>query len=140
MTDWTMQSTEHDLSRLLGDFLRRRTASAKDLARLIDCDPRTAEGFRAGRYWPSARHWKLIARQFGRDALDAVFSPEIDATVARLEQEQRILEEQLHAIQARRRQAEGVGPGPSERRAPGQDHADPNQLNLFEPRSFKRSD
>jgi hypothetical protein len=102
-----MQSTERDLSQMLGDFLRRRTSSAKELARLIDCDPRTAEGFRAGRYWPGARHWKLIARAFGRDILAAVFEPEIDETLARLRREERELEERLHEIRARRTQAAG---------------------------------
>jgi hypothetical protein len=118
MTDWTMQSTEHDLSELLGAFLRRQTSSAKELARLIDCDPRTAEGFRAGRYWPSARHWKLIARAFGRDILAAVFDPDIDQELARLRREERELEERLYELKARRRQALGGLAEHQERREP----------------------
>jgi hypothetical protein len=123
MTDVFMQSTERDLSEMLGDFLRRRTSSAKELARLIDCDPRTAEGFRAGRYWPGARHWKLIARAFGRDILAAVFEPEIDETLARLRREERELEERLHEIRARRTQAAGGLVGLEERRAAALDRS-----------------
>ena len=123
MTDWTMQSTEHELSQMLGDFLRRRTASAKDLARLIDCDPRTAEGFRAGRYWPSARHWRLIARQWGRDVLEAVFTPTIDDTLARLRREERELEERLYELRARRTQAAGGMDRLQERRQSDEDRA-----------------
>lgn len=102
-----MQSTESELSEMLGDFLRRRTGSAKDLARLIDCDPRTAEGFRAGRHWPTARHWKLIVRAFKRDVLAAVFEPHIDAELARLRLEERQLEERLEEIRRHRREAHG---------------------------------
>ena len=131
MTDWTMQSTEDDLSGMLGAFLRRRTDSAKDLARLINCDPRTAEGFRAGRYWPGARHWRLIARTFGRDVLEAVFNPEIDETLARLRREERELEERLHEVRARRRQARGAGEGIEERRAAAPDR-DPLTADLFD--------
>jgi len=132
MTDWTMQNTEHELSDLLGDFLRRRTDSAKDLARLIDCDPRTAEGFRAGRYWPGARHWRLIVRAFGRDVWSAVFEPEIDPVLARLTREQRQLEERLYEIQARRRAVEG----PAQRVASVEDWSlDERRRDLFEERA-----
>lgn len=126
-----MQFTEHDLSQVLGTFLRGRTDSAKELARLIDCDPRTAEGFRAGRYWPSARHWRLIARAFGRDVMAAVFEPEIDGVLARLTQEERQLEERLNEIRARRRAAVGPVESREERRAQAVDR-DPLNLDLFE--------
>jgi hypothetical protein len=137
MTDWMMQSTERDLSEMLGDFLRRKTPSAKDLARLIDCDPRTAEGFRAGRYWPSARHWRLIARAFGRDVLAAVFEPEIDHVLARLTMEERQLEERLNEIRARRRQARGAVEVDTERRDAFDDRPlvdCPPNLDIFEGR------
>lgn len=128
-----MQNTERDLREILGDFLRRRTDSSKDLARLINSDPRTAEGFRAGRYWPNARHWRLIVQHFGRDVLAAVFDPEIDPVAARLARERRELEERLHEIQARQRQVMGDLDGPSERVAAAEDRAlaDAN-LDLFE--------
>lgn len=131
MTDLTMQCTEHDLSGLLGDFLRRRTASAKDLARMIDCDPRTAEGFRAGRHWPSAHHWRLIVRAFTRDVLTAVFDPEIDETLARLRREERELEERLDELRARRTAASGGMDRSSERRAPAETRS-PLERDLFE--------
>ena len=98
-----MQSTERDLRELLGDYLSRRSVSAKDLARMIRCDPRTAEGFRAGRYWPQAKHWLGIVAAFGADVTEAVFHPEIAAE--RLEREIRELEEQLAARKAAHRQA-----------------------------------
>jgi len=88
-----MQSTERDLRILLGAFLRRRTLSAKDLARHIDCDARTAEGYRAGRYWPQACHWVGLVATFSRDVTDAVFHP--DAATERLAQEVRALEDTL---------------------------------------------
>jgi hypothetical protein len=118
MTDWAMQSTERELSEMLGDFLRRRTTSAKDLARLSDCDPRTAEGFRAGRHWPSARHFRMIVRAFKRDLIAAVIEPEIDATLARLSREERDLEERLEEIRKARRSALGGLADREERREP----------------------
>lgn len=134
MTDWAMQSTERDLSEMLGDFLRRRTGSAKELARLIDCDPRTAEGFRAGRHWPSAQHFKMIVRAFHRDLVAAVIEPEIDATLARLSQEERQLEERLYEIRKARRSAARDLEGVPERRAADDDRAPlgPPNLDLFE--------
>lgn len=123
MTDFTMESTEHDLREILGMFLRRRTQSAKDLARLIDCEPRTAEGFRAGRYWPTARHWRLIVRAFGRDVLAAVFDPEIDHVLARLTMEERQLEERLHDIRKARRSATGALEGHEERLQSAEDRS-----------------
>lgn len=118
--EMALQSTENDLSDLLGDFLRRRTNSAKDLARLIDCDPRSADGYRAGRYFPQARHLRLIVRAFGRDVLSALFDPDIDAVSARLASEERALERQLHDLRARRQAALGPLASPAQRRAADQ--------------------
>lgn len=133
MTDWTMQSTETDLSEMLGAFLRRRTSSAKDLARLIDCDPRTAEGFRAGRHWPSARHFRMILRTFQRDLIAAVIEPEINLTLARLTQEERQLEERLNEVRRARRAAAGDLESYPERRAAASDRSPlERDLPLFE--------
>lgn len=108
-----MQSTEHDLSRMLGGYLRQRTASAKDLARKIGCDPRSAEGYRAGRYWPQAKHWPGIVAAFGRDVTEAVFHT--DAAIERLSREVAELEQQLAARRAALRvvatEAASVRPG-----------------------------
>ena len=93
-----MQSTERDLSEMLGSFLRRRTASAKDLARKVGCDPRTAEGFRAGRHWPQAKHWIGLVAAFGTDVTEAVFHP--DRAMTRLEEEVAELEAELAAKRA----------------------------------------
>lgn len=130
-----MESTEHDLREFLGVFLRRKTQSAKDLARLIDCEPRTAEGFRAGRYWPTARHWRLIVRAFGRDVLAAVFDPEIDHVLARLTMEERQLEERLHDIRKARRSAAGALEVPEEHLQSSEDRSlDDKTPDLFEAR------
>lgn len=98
MTDWTMESTERDLSGILGRYLRARTTCAKDLARRIDCEPRTAEGFRAGRHWPQAKHWPRLIGAFGRDIIDCVFFP--DEALARLTEEEAALEAKLRETRA----------------------------------------
>lgn len=108
MTDVTMQSTERDLREMLGAYLTRNSASAKDLARRIGCDPRTAEGFRAGRYWPQAKHWLGLTFAFGRDLTDAVFHPE--AAAARLAEEVAALENELAAKRAALRQTAIAAP------------------------------
>jgi hypothetical protein len=111
-----------------------RPYPAKVLAKTIDCTERTAESFRLGRSWPTARHWRLIVRAFGRDVIAAVFDPEINETLARLNREQAQLEERLDEIRQRRRQAVGGLDGPEERRFEGPDRpaVDPNTRDLFE--------
>ena len=96
---------------LFGAFVRRRTSSAKDLARVIGCDPRAAENYRAGRNLPSARHWPAIIAAFGRDVTEAVFHPE--AAVQRLELELREHEQAVADARARLRDLAGVAPAPS---------------------------
>lgn len=115
----------YELRGRLALYLRRKLNGehqTKQLARLIDCSPRTAENILAG-HWPSSRHWAGIARAFGRDVLDAVFTPEIDETVARLQQEVRALEEQLHEKRARARAATGYLPAAASSLAPVQDRS-----------------
>ena len=108
MTDLTMRSTERDLRETLGVYLTRRSSSAKDLARKIGCTPRAAENFRAGRYWPQAKHWAALSLTFGRDLTDAVFHPEVAAE--RLAQEVAALEEELAEKRAALRQTAGAAP------------------------------
>lgn len=91
------------LQMRLSAFVAER-ATAKQLARLIDSDVRTAEGIRRG-YWPQAKHFAAIVRCFGRDVLDAVFNPEIDSVEARLEQEERHARQVYLAARARRQAA-----------------------------------
>lgn len=129
MTDWMMESTEHDLRGILGTFLSSRTSSAKELARRIGCEPRTAEGFRAGRYWPQAKHWASLVGTFGKDITEAVFHPE--ETVARLEREAADLEAQLREKRALAREMASNLPRASRSFAPLQERAavdplDPN--------------
>lgn len=104
----------HEPRGRLARYLRREYAGAhatKRLASDIDCTPKTAENILNG-CWPNSRHWGAIARRFGADVLDAVFAPEIDATVARLEAEMRDLERELEQKRALARQAAGRGARP----------------------------
>lgn len=103
----------------------------KVLARTIGCTERTAKHYRNGTAWPTARHWRLIVRAFGRDVLAAVFDPEIDETLARLRREERELEERLHEIRARRTQAAGGLDSLQERRGAGSDRS-PLDRELFD--------
>lgn len=111
-----MHFTEHDPRTLLGAFLRARSSSAKDLARKIGCDPRSAETYRAGRYWPQAKHWPAIIAAFGRDVTEAVFHPE-DA-IARLEAELREHERQAEEARTALRNLAGRSPSHPARAAP----------------------
>lgn len=89
----------------LAAFVRQR-ADAKTLARLIQCDVRTAENIRRG-HWPTARHWLGLIAAFGADVTEAVFHP--DQATARLEAEVRALEQQLEERKAALRETAGSG-------------------------------
>lgn len=104
----------------------------KVLARTIGCTERTAKHYRNGTSWPTARHWRLIVRAFGRDVLAAVFDPEINDTLARLNRERRQLEERLDEIRARERAASGGLVGLPERRDPYLDREAVVVRDLFE--------
>lgn len=116
-----MQNTERDPRILLGAFFERRTASAKDLARRIECDPRTADGYRRGLYWPAARHWVSIVAAFGKDVTEAVFHP--DEAAARLRMELRQREDELEALRAELAEADRAAAGLAQVRARTQDRA-----------------
>jgi hypothetical protein len=135
MTDWTRGFMDDDDQILLRRFSEYvRPYPEKVLARTIGCTERTAKHFRNGTSWPTARHWRLIVQAFGRDVLSAVFDPEIDDTLARLNREQAQLEARLDEIRARRRKAAGDLEGVSERRDEGLDRAslDPSARDLFD--------
>lgn len=106
----------------------------KVLARTIGCDERTAKHFRNGTSWPTARHWKLIVRAFGRDVIAAVFDPEINDTLARLRREEAQLEERLNEVRQRRRSAAGGLAEPEERSHAPLDRS-PLERDLFEDRA-----
>jgi hypothetical protein len=127
-----MDSDDRILLTRLADYVR--PYPEKVLARTIGCDERTAKHFRNGTSWPNARHWKLIVQAFGRDVIAAVFMPEIDDTLARLEREARQLENRLAEINARRRADAGDFPGPAERHLEALDRApvDRDTIDLFE--------
>ena len=91
----------HLLQERLARFLA--PIPAKELARRIDCDPRTAENMKRG-HWPIARHWLGLLATFGEDITEAVFHPEKAAE--RLEKEVRDLEAVLETRRAALRDAE----------------------------------
>lgn len=100
----------HEPRHRLSAYLRRQYGNehrTKRFAGDIGCTPKAAENILDG-HWPNSRHWAAIARRFGRDVVDAVFGPEIDETLARLEAEVRELEQQLEQTRSRARQAAGV--------------------------------
>jgi hypothetical protein len=112
-------------------FLRARLNGpfqAKQLARIADCTPKTAENILAS-HWPNDVHLAAIVRHFGADLLDAVFRPEIDATLVRLAQEERQLAQQLQATRLHRLQVEGRGFGDPEPADPAEDQ---EQLSLWD--------
>lgn len=82
-----LRDDPRSLQTRLASFVAGR-ATTKQLARLLDSDVRTAENIRRG-HWPQAKHFAAIVRAFGRDVIDAVFNPEIEAVEARLEAEER---------------------------------------------------
>lgn len=114
-----MDDDDHILQRRWAEYVR--PYPEKVLAATIGCTERTAKHYRNGTAWPTARHWRLIVRAFGRDVIAAVFDPEINDTLARLGREQRQLEERLELVRARRRQAAGVVEGHSDRVAAAED-------------------
>jgi len=93
----------------LSRFLRSRYSGAhavKALAADMRATPKAAENALLG-HWPGDLHFAAIVRRFGRDVLDAVFAPEIEPVLAKLQEEERTLEEALAQARARRRQIEG---------------------------------
>lgn len=88
----------------------------QDLANELNFSKKSAENLLNG-HWPSD-DLKLAAifARFGRDLVDAVFAPDVNAVLARLQEEERQLAEQLTDIRRRRREAEGLGVrGPGDR-------------------------
>ncbi len=103
MTELPMEFMRDDprsLQTRLASFVAGRVTT-KQLARLLGSDVRTAENIRRG-HWPQAKHFAAIVRAFGRDVIDAVLSPEIDAVEARLEAEERHARQVYLAARARR--------------------------------------
>ena len=125
-----MGGDDHILLRRFAEYVR--PYPEKVLAQTIGCDVRTAKHFRNATSWPTARHWRLIVRAFGRDVIAAVFEPEISDTLARLNREERQLEARLDEVRAKaRRAATGALEGHPQRRAADLDR-DPMSPDLFE--------
>jgi hypothetical protein len=95
-----MRDDPRSLQTRLAAFVAGR-ATAKQLARLIKSDVRTAENIRRG-HWPQGRHFSAILRAFGQDVIDIVLNPEIADVEARLEAEERHARQVYLAARARR--------------------------------------
>lgn len=96
----------------LRSYLRDHYAGPRHVMRMsheIGCSRKTAENILDGEHWPNDLTFAAIVRRFGRDLLEAIFNPEIDPVVARLEEEERQLDRQLQAIRAKKKQASGRG-------------------------------
>ena len=116
----SMGRDPHLLASRLKQFLA--PVPAKDLARKVGCDLRTAENIRAG-HWPIARHWLGLLAAFGEDLTEAVFHPEKAAQ--RLELEVHSLEQQLAEKRANLRDLSGARPGGSQGLAALEDRTAP---------------
>lgn len=118
----------------LADFLRgryqRERFATQTMSKEIGCSPKTAENMLDG-HWPNSRHFQRIVQIFGQDVLDAVFGPDINATVARLRREEAALEQLLAEKRARRIAVEGAGSGDPERAS---EAARPVEDRSFRPR------
>lgn len=93
----------------LSAYLRHQLAgehATKRLANVINGTPKAAEHILAGK-WPCYRHMRAIVQRFGRDALEATFGDDIDATTARLREELRRHEQQAADLRLRLVQAQG---------------------------------
>ena len=106
MTEATVHFTENNLAQTLADLLRSRTSSAKDLAKRIDCDPRAAESYRAGRNLPPLPVFIRMVKALGHDLGDAIINPE--TTTARLAAELREHEQRAEARRAALRAVAGT--------------------------------
>jgi hypothetical protein len=98
-----MRDDPRSLQTRLAEFVATR-ATAKQLARLLKSDVRTAENIRRG-HWPQGRHFSAILKAFGRDVIDIVLNPEIADVELRLEAEERHARQVYLAAKARRQAA-----------------------------------
>lgn len=108
-----MGENPHDRPRQrLRTYLREQYRGPRHVMRMaydVGCSRKTAENILDGEHWPNDLTFASIVRRFGRDLLEAIFNPEIDPVVARLEEEERHLDRQLQAIRAKKKQASGRG-------------------------------
>lgn len=125
-----MRDDPRSLQTRLAAFVAGRV-STKQLARMLESDVRTAENIRRG-HWPQAKHFAAIVRAFGRDVIDAVFNPEIDAVEARLEAEERHARQVYLAARARHQAVLRAPDGDTDPLLPFADLDDP--LGVGDPR------
>lgn len=91
----------------LNAYLRERYRSVSAMAYDARLPRKTAENLLVGCCWPSDTTFAALVRRFGHDLLDALFAPEIEPVVARLEEKERQLAREFQAVRARRHEAQG---------------------------------
>lgn len=91
----------------LNAYLRERYRSVSAMAYDARLPRKTAENLLVGCCWPSDTTFAALVRRFGHDLLDALFGPEIEPVVARLEERERQLAREFQAVRARRHEAQG---------------------------------
>lgn len=111
-----MRDDPQILQRRLTAYVR--PFPAKVLARHAGCTERTAENFRRGLSWPTARHWLRLVAIFGADITQAVFHP--DAAAERISREIAELEAKLAERRADLRMVAQEGPRSGPRLAQAQ--------------------
>lgn len=83
---------------------------AKELARLFDCSPRTAESWKRGS-WPGSRHEHAIVQHWGRAWLDYVYGPLLPAEDRALAAQLAEIEGRIAAVRASVETIEGEADG-----------------------------
>lgn len=113
---------------------------ARDLSRASgrNVTERAARNLFAG-HWPGDETWAALVRRFGADLLRVVFSPEIAPVLAEIQERETRLARELQALQARRREVQGLGEPRAFVLAGGADQAEtpldgPPNGDLFEAR------
>jgi hypothetical protein len=81
---------------------------AKELARMFDVAPRTAEGWRAGRL-PQMRHLIAMAEQWGISFLEDTFEPVLNETDTSLDYRLERIERDIHALRTTTNDEENRG-------------------------------
>lgn len=111
-----MQIEVVDSRKLLGErvseALRKRygTHAAKQAARITGADLRTAQGWISESREPRGDALLAIIRELGRDAVAALFGPELATHEERLEQTVHALREEAARIEARIRKGGAQAP------------------------------
>lgn len=102
MTQIEVLDSRKMLGERVSDALRARYGAhaAKQAARITGADLRTAQGWVSEAREPRGDALLAIIREFGRDAIDALFGPEIETHNEKLERELHDLREEAARLEA----------------------------------------